>query len=69
MVAKKNSNKNWIAGAIKRPGAFTRKAKKAGKSVSGMVAAVTKNPGKYSKLTVQQANLAKTLKKINKKGK
>jgi hypothetical protein len=70
MAAKKSSsNKNWIQGAIKRPGAFTKKAKKAGKSVSGMAAAVTKNPGRYSKLTVQQANLAKTLKKINKKGK
>jgi len=65
MVAKK-TEKNWIAGAIKRPGAFTKKAKKAGKSVAGMATAVTKNPGKYSKLTVQQANLAKTLIKINK---
>ncbi len=65
MVAKK-TEKNWIAGAIKRPGAFTKKAKKAGKSVAGMAAAVTKNPSKYSKLTVQQANLAKTLRKINK---
>ncbi len=70
MATKKSgSDKNWIQGAIKRPGAFTKKAKKAGKSVSGMAAAVTKNPGRYSKLTVQQANLAKTLKKINKKGK
>lgn len=69
MVSKKSSNKNWIQGAIKRPGAFTAKAKKAGKSVAGMAAAVTKNPGKYSKLTVKQANLAKTLRKINKKGK
>jgi hypothetical protein len=34
-----------------------------------MASAVTKNPSKYSKLTVQQANLAKTLRKINKKGK
>ena len=68
-MASKKADKNWIAGAIKRPGAFTKKAKKAGKSVSGMAAAVTKNPNKYSKLTVQQANLAKTLKKINKKGK
>jgi len=67
MAAK--SKKNWIQGAIKRPGAFTAKAKKAGKSVSGMASAVTKNPAKYSKLTVKQANLAKTLKKINKKGK
>lgn len=65
MVAKK-TEKNWIAGAIKRPGAFTKKAKKAGKSVAGMASAVTKNPSKYSKLTVQQANLAKTLRKINK---
>jgi len=65
MVAKK-TQKNWIAGAIKRPGAFTKKANKAGKSVAGMAAAVTKNPSKYSKLTVQQANLAKTLRKINK---
>jgi hypothetical protein len=67
MAAK--SKKDWIQGAIKRPGAFTAKAKKTGKSVSGMASAVTKNPGKYSKLTVKQANLAKTLKKINKKGK
>ena len=65
MVAKK-TEKNWITGAVKRPGAFTKKAKKAGKSVAGMATAVTKNPGKYSKLTVQQANLAKTLRKINK---
>lgn len=70
MAAKKaSSNNKWIQGAIKRPGAFTAKAKKAGKSVAGMAAAVTKNPAKYSKLTVKQANLAKTLRKINKKGK
>lgn len=69
MAAKKASDKNWIQGAIKRPGAFTTKAKKANKSVAGMAAAVTANPSKYSKLTVKQANLAKTLKKINKKGK
>lgn len=60
------SKKNWIQGAIKRPGAFTAKAKKAGKSVAGMAAAVSKNPGKYSPRTVKQANLAKTLRKINK---
>ena len=58
--------KDWIQGAIKRPGAFTAKAKKAGKSVAGMAAAVSKNPGKYSPRTVKQANLAKTLRKINK---
>ncbi len=68
-MAAKKSDKNWIQGAIKRPGAFTAKAKKANKSVAGMAAAVTKNPGKYSPLTVKQANLAKTLRKINKKKK
>jgi hypothetical protein len=65
MAAKKD--KKWIKGAIKRPGAFTAKAKKAGKSVPGMIAAVTKNPSRYSSLTVKQASLAKTLRKINKK--
>ena len=66
-MAAKKSNKNWIAGAIKRPGAFTAKAKKAGKSVAGMASAVSKNPDKYSPLTRKQASLAKTLRKINKK--
>ena len=65
-MASKKSDKNWIAGAIKRPGAFTAKAKKAGKSVAGMASAVTKNPDKYSPLTRKQASLAKTLRKISK---
>jgi hypothetical protein len=69
MAAKKKSNKNWIQGAIKRPGAFTAKAKKANKTVAGMAAAVTKNPSKYSATTVRQANLAKTLRKISRKKK
>ena len=67
MAAKKD--KKWIQKAIKRPGAFTKKAKKAGKSVSAMATAVTKNPGRYSATTVRQANLAKTLKKISRKRK
>lgn len=65
----KPTDKKWIQKAIKRPGAFTAKAKKAGKTPAGFAAAVTKNPDKYSKLTVQQANLAKTLKKITNKKK
>lgn len=69
MASKKKDEKKWIQGAIKRPGAFSAKAKKANKSVAAMATAVTKNPGRYSKLTVQQANLAKTLRKINKKKK
>lgn len=67
MAAKKD--KKWIQKAIKRPGAFTAKAKKANKSVAAMAAAVTKNPDKYSSTTVRQANLAKTLRKISKKRK
>jgi hypothetical protein len=68
-MATKKNEKKWIQGAIKRPGAFTAKAKKAGKSVAGMAAAVTKNPSRYSKTTVRQANLAKTLRKISAKRK
>lgn len=64
-----DKKKNWIQGAIKRPGAFTAKAKKKGMTPAGLAAKVTKNPSKYSKLTVQQANLAKTLRKINTKKK
>ena len=67
MAAKKD--KKWIQKAIKRPGAFTAKAKKANKTVAGMAAAVTKNPSRYSATTVRQANLAKTLRKISKKRK
>lgn len=63
------TSKKWIQKAIKRPGAFTAKAKKAKKSVAGFAAAVTKNPKKYSPTTVRQANLAKTLKKISTKRK
>lgn len=56
--------KNWIQSAIKRPGAFTAKAKRAGKSVSGLKNDVLKNPSKYSTRTVKQANLANTLSKF-----
>lgn len=69
MASKKKSSKKWIQGAIKRPGAFTAKAKKANKTVAGMAAAVTKNPSRYSATTVRQANLAKTLRKISRKRK
>ena len=57
----------WIQNAIKRPGAFTKKAKKAGMSVSEYVGKVTKKGSKASTRTKRQANLAKTLKKLRKK--
>jgi len=59
-------NKNWIQGAIKRPGAFTKKAEERGISVKELTAKVTANPDEYDKTTVKQANLVKTLSKLRK---
>jgi len=59
-------DKNWIQGAIKRPGAFTKKAEERGVSVKELAAKVTANPDEYDKTTVKQANLAKTLSKLRK---
>lgn len=55
------SKKNWIKGAIKRPGALTKKAKAAGKSISSYCAG-----DKLTTQTKRQCNLAKTLKGFNK---
>jgi predicted TPR repeat methyltransferase len=60
-------NKKWIQGAIKRPGAFTKKAEKAGMSVKEYASKVSANPDEYDTRTVRQANLAKTLTKLRKK--
>ena len=53
--------KRWIQGAIKRPGALTRKAKAAGMTVQAFARAKRKAPGRLGK----QARLAITLKKIS----
>lgn len=58
---------NWIKKAIKHPGAFTRKAKQAGKSVSEYAAQVTQEGSQASPTTKRQAALAKTLAKMRKK--
>lgn len=55
------AEKKWIQKAIKRPGALTKKAKAAGKSISSYCAG-----GKLSTQTKRQCNLAKTLKGFNK---
>jgi hypothetical protein len=55
------NKKNWIKGAIKRPGALTKKAKAAGKSISSYC-----KGGKLTTQTKRQCNLAKTLKGFNK---
>ena len=58
--------KDWIQGAVKRPGAFTRKAKAAGQSVQAFAKTVDDNPGKYSTRTKRQANLAQTFASMKK---
>lgn len=52
--------KNWIAGAIKHPGALTATAKAAGKTVSQLCA------GSVSGVTAKRCALAKTLKGMKK---
>jgi hypothetical protein len=57
---------DWIQKAVKRPGAFTRKAKAAGQSVQQFAKTVDANPGKYSTRTKKQANLAQTFASMKK---
>ena len=63
-----NEEENWIKGAVKRPGAFTKKAKAAGMSVQKFAAHVDANKDKYSTRTERQANLAQTFSKMKKEG-
>lgn len=58
--------KKFIQKAISRPGDLTRKAKAAGKTVSGYCASLGNNASTRSK---QQCNLAKTLNKVRPMGK
>ena len=58
--------KDWIQGAVKRPGAFTRKAKAADMGVQQFAKHVDDNPGKYSTRTKRQANLAQTFASMKK---
>lgn len=50
---------------IKHPGAFTKKAKAAGMSVSAFARAVLKKGSKYSAATKKQANFARNARKFN----
>jgi hypothetical protein len=63
----KQKKGGWIQGAIKRPGAFTAKAKAAGMSTSAYAKSVLKEGSKASTRTKRQANLAQTLGKMRKK--
>ena len=60
---KTGGGRRWIQGAIKRPGAFTRKAKAAGMTVQSYARKMRSAPGRLGK----QARLALTLKKISRK--
>lgn len=55
-------SKDWIAEAIKKPGALTATAKRAGKSISQLCS----DGGKSGK-TTQRCALAQTLEKMHKK--
>ena len=63
----KKSKSNWIANAITRPGAFSNKAKKAGKTTAAYAKQVLKPNSKASTRTKRQAALAKTLSKLRKR--
>lgn len=55
------ADKNWIAGAIKKPGSFTKQAQSAGKSVSEFAEEKKDAPGKTGK----RARLAIVLKGLS----
>lgn len=57
------SSKNWIAGAIKKPGSFSAAAKKAGKSTAEYADEKSGAKGKLGK----RARLAQTLMSMRKK--
>ena len=59
----------WIKDAIKRPGAFTKKAEERGMTATQFASKVTANPDEYDTRTGRQANLAKTLSKLRKRKK
>jgi len=52
--------KNWIAGAVKHPGAFTASAKRAGKSVGEYAREHQHDSGKLG----QRARFAMTMRKL-----
>jgi len=62
-MAKKN-NSQWIQGAIKRPGALTKKAKAAGKSIAEYC-----SQDNLDARTQRQCNLWRTLRKLAKRRK
>jgi len=68
-TAKKSSDRKWIQKAIKRPGAFTEKARRRGMTVAQFAEQVIRNPERYDTRTVSQAHLAKTLRRLSRRRK
>jgi hypothetical protein len=62
---KENPMANWMAGAVKRPGSFSAKAKAAGESTAAYAAEKSNAPGLLGK----QARLAQTFAKFRPKKK
>ena len=62
----KKEEKDWIQGAVKRPGAFTKKAKSHDMGVQQFAKYVDDNPKKFDTRTKRQANLAQTFASMKK---
>ena len=62
---KKEKSKKWIQKAAIKEGTFTAKAKRKGITSSQLQENVLSEPDKYDEKTVKQANLRKTLAKLN----
>ena len=63
---KDKKKKEWIGDAVERPGTFTAKAKKKGITSAQLQENVLSNPDDYDEKTVKQANLRKTLVRLQK---
>lgn len=59
----------WISGAIKKPGAFTAQAKRAGMSTSAFAKKALAPGSKATETTKKRARLAQTLSGMHKKKK
>jgi hypothetical protein len=62
---KKEKSKKWIQNAEIKEGTFTAKAKRKGITSSQLQENVLAEPDKYDEKTIKQANLRKTLVKLN----
>lgn len=66
-MARRRKGGKWIQGAIKRPGAFRAKAKRAGMGTNAYARKVTRKGSRASTRTKQQARLALTLSRLRRR--